>query len=30
MSIQAINNYYLELEKIIHYAGSKKETAIRN
>jgi predicted helicase len=30
MSIQAINNYYLELEKMIHYGGSKKETAIRS
>ncbi|MEP6467773.1 MAG: type ISP restriction/modification enzyme, partial [Parafilimonas sp.] len=30
MSLYAINNYYNELEKIIHYGGSKKETAIRN
>ena len=29
MSLYAINNYYNELEKIIHYGGSKKETAIR-
>jgi hypothetical protein len=30
MSIYAINHYHQELEKIIHYGGSKKETAIRN
>lgn len=30
MSIYAIQKYYKELEKIIHYGGSKKETAIRN
>jgi predicted helicase len=30
MSIYAIQNYHKELEKIIHYGGSKKETAIRN
>ena len=30
MSIYAINQYHKELEKIIHYGGSKKETAIRN
>jgi len=30
MSIPAVNNYYLELEKIIHFGGSKKETAIRS
>ncbi|HEV8079644.1 MAG TPA: type ISP restriction/modification enzyme [Chitinophagaceae bacterium] len=30
MSIYAIQQYHKELEKIIHYGGSKKETAIRN
>ena len=30
MSIHAIQNYHRELEKIIHYGGSKKETSIRN
>ncbi len=30
MSLYAINQYHKELEKIIHYGGSKKETAIRN
>ncbi len=30
MSIYAIHHYYTELEKIIHFGGSKKETAIRN
>ncbi|HRH49912.1 MAG TPA: N-6 DNA methylase [Panacibacter sp.] len=30
MSTYAIQNYHKELEKIIHYGGSKKETAIRN
>ncbi|MCA0380790.1 MAG: N-6 DNA methylase [Bacteroidetes bacterium] len=30
MSIYAIRNYHRELEKIITYGGSKKETAIRN
>jgi len=30
MSLYAINNYYNELDKIIQYGGSKKETAIRN
>jgi predicted helicase len=30
MSIYAIQQYYKELEKIIHYGGTKKETAIRN
>lgn len=30
MSIYAIQHYHKELEKIIHYGGSKKETAIRN
>jgi type I restriction-modification system DNA methylase subunit len=30
VSIYAINHYHQELEKIIHYGGSKKETAIRN
>jgi predicted helicase len=30
MSIYAIQNYHKELEKIIHYGGLKKETAIRN
>lgn len=30
MSVYAIQQYHKELEKIIHYGGSKKETAIRN
>lgn len=30
MSIYAIQQYHKEREKIIHYGGSKKETAIRN
>ena len=30
MSIHAIKQYQLEVEKIIHFGGSKKETAIRN
>jgi len=30
MSSFSINNYYNEVEKIIRYGGSKKETAIRN
>lgn len=30
MSIYAIRSYHRELEKIINYGGSKKETAIRN
>ena len=30
MSVYAIQKYHKELEKIIHYGGSKKETAIRN
>jgi len=30
MSLYAIQHYHKELEKIIHYGGSKKETAIRN
>ena len=30
MSIHAINQYQSEVEKIIHFGGSKKETAIRN
>lgn len=30
MSIYATQNYHKELEKIIQYGGSKKETAIRN
>jgi predicted helicase len=29
MSVFAIKQYYSEVEKIIHYGGSKKETAIR-
>ncbi len=29
MSIYAIQQYHRELDKIIHYGGSKKETAIR-
>jgi predicted helicase len=30
MSIHAIKQYQLEVEKIIHFGGTKKETAIRN
>lgn len=30
MSIHSINQYLNELEKIIHFGGTKKETAIRN
>jgi predicted helicase len=30
MSLHSIHNYHLELEKIIHFGGTKKETAIRN
>ncbi len=30
MSLFAIKQYHNEVEKIIHYGGSKKETAIRN
>ena len=30
MSLYAIKEYHNEVEKIIHYGGSKKETAIRN
>jgi predicted helicase len=30
MSIQAIKDYQSEVEKIIHYGGTKKETSIRN
>lgn len=30
MSIHAIRNYQAEVEKLIHYGGTKKETAIRN
>lgn len=30
MSIYSIKSYYSELEKIIHYGGTNKETAIRN
>jgi predicted helicase len=30
MSIHAINQYQSEVEKIIHFGGTKKETAIRN
>lgn len=30
MSIQSIRQYLSEVEKIIHFGGSKKETAIRN
>jgi len=30
MSVYAIRNYHRELEKIIHFGGTKKETAIRN
>jgi len=30
MSLYAISQYQNELEKIIQYGGSKKETAIRN
>ena len=30
MSLQAIHEYHSEVEKIIHFGGTKKETAIRN
>jgi hypothetical protein len=30
MSIHAIKQYQSEVEKIIHFGGTKKETAIRN
>ncbi len=30
MSLYSINNYYNELEKTIHFGGSRKETAIRS
>jgi predicted helicase len=30
MSIHSIHQYQLEVEKIIHFGGTKKETAIRN
>lgn len=30
MSIHAIKLYQFEVEKIIHFGGSKKETSIRN
>ncbi len=30
MNLYAVTQYHKELEKIIHYGGSKKETAIRN
>lgn len=30
MSIHSINQYHSEVEKIIHFGGTKKETAIRN
>jgi predicted helicase len=30
MSLHSIHNYHLELEKIIHFGGTRKETAIRN
>jgi len=30
MSLFAISNYYSEVEKIVRFGGSKKETAIRN
>ena len=30
MSLQAIHEYHNEVEKIIHFGGTKKETAIRN
>lgn len=30
MSIHSINQYQSEVEKIIHFGGTKKETAIRN
>jgi len=30
MSIHAIHDYHLKVENIIHYGGTKKETAIRN
>jgi hypothetical protein len=30
MSIHSIHQYQAEVEKIIHFGGTKKETAIRN
>lgn len=30
MSLYAIKEYHNEVEKVIHYGGTKKETAIRN
>ena len=30
MSLQAIHEFHGEVEKIIHFGGTKKETAIRN
>jgi hypothetical protein len=30
MSVYSVKQYYAEVEKIIHYGGTKKETAIRN
>ena len=30
MDIRSIKKYYAEVEKIIHFGGSKKETSIRN
>jgi predicted helicase len=30
MSVYAIQQYHKELQKIIHYGGTKKDTAIRN
>ena len=30
MSIHAIKQYQSEVEKIIHFGGTKKETSIRN
>lgn len=30
MSIHLIKNYYTEVERIIHFGGSRKETSIRN
>lgn len=30
MSLYAIQQYHAEVEKIVHFGGTKKETAIRN
>ena len=30
MTIHAVKEYYAKVEKMIHFGGTKKETAIRN